>query len=74
MSPLGDLDFLDSLPLGGDMSAGSHGIGAQTAASSDFDLGLGMGWDGNFSGNQWGDEGMNLDMFEGFFSGWRNGS
>ena len=74
MSPLGDLEFLDSLPLGGDMSAGNHNIGTQAAGSSDFDLGLGMGWDGNISGNQWGDEGMNLDVFEGFFSGWRNGS
>lgn len=56
------------------MSAGNHSISAQATGSSDFDLGLGMGWDGNFSGNQWGDEGMNLDLFEGFFSGWRNGS
>ena len=56
------------------MNTGNHGISSQAGGSSDFDLGLGMGWDGNISGNSWGDEGMNLDLFEGYFSGWRNGS
>jgi len=74
MTPFDDLDFLNSLPLGGDMGTGSHGIGPQAAGGSDFDMGLGMGWDGNFSGNGLGDEGMNLDLFEGYFSGWRNGT
>lgn len=74
MSPLSDLDFLDTLPLGGDANAGAgNGMGQAAHGFSDFDLALGMGWDGNLPGQGWGDDsGGNLDLFDGFFSGWRN--
>lgn len=73
MSPFSDLDFLDNLPLGGDaMGAAGNGMG-QALSFQDFDLGLGMGWDGNLPVQSWGDDsGGNLDMFDGFFSAWRN--
>jgi len=74
MSPFSDLDFLETLPLGGDAGAG-NAFGQPASGYADFDLGLGGGWDGSVPGQGWGDDGgTNLDLFDGFFSGWRNNS
>jgi len=66
LSPFSDLDFLDSLPLGTDSGQGGEGNGA--GGMNDFNMDLGMGWDGSLPGMGGGEEG-GVDLFDGFFFG-----
>jgi hypothetical protein len=67
LSPFSDLDFLDALPLGSD-SAGGDGQGGM----NDFNMDMGMGWDGSLPGLGGGEEG-GVDLFDGFFFGGMGG-
>jgi hypothetical protein len=85
MSPFSDLDFLETLPIGGPDGSSSGPAGSSNAAMAngqgvangmlggDWDLGLGMGWDGSLPTGSWGDTGDgvggSMDLFEGFFFG-----
>jgi hypothetical protein len=67
LSPFSDLDFLDTLPLGND-STGGDGQGGM----NDFNMDMGMGWDGSLPGLGGGEEG-GVDLFDGFFFGGMGG-
>jgi hypothetical protein len=62
LSPFSDLDFLDTLPMGNDAASGEVG------GMNDFNMDMGMGWDGSLPGLGGGEEG-GVDLFDGFFFG-----
>lgn len=63
VSPFSDLDFLDSMQMGT-----NEGNGDGNGGMRDFNLDMGMGWDGSLPGLGGGEEG-GVDLFDGFFFG-----